>query len=281
MKKNTLHCLSIAAFLTLQLFSAAVNAQTSPAQKEPVIEGSPYKAFPYEVPSKFDSEEEKTKFEKEAKKGPSPKTVSTAPKTRTRGNDPLDGGGRTIYQYTNYDFPQSTWNTCGQAAVATAVWNAGLKNSWSGTPETFAQRIYRNAPPKITVPGLPEVKGLGTDWRQVNVALDGFRKNGVQYNWFKGRSELNKYIDMGLPCIIMLDMGVFGMNMWGSGHWVVAFARDANGYYVSNWDRGWNKERRDNYISWRDLNRAWGGSFNEGNLARVHGTAEMFCVVWK
>ena len=203
--------------------------------------------------------------------------AARAPKTRTRG-DKLTRANRTIYQFTNWDFPV-TGNTCGQAAVATAMWDRGLNEKWNQNAPDFASSIYNYAPPKITVPNIGS-STIGTDWRQVSYALDGYKNNGIQYSWFKGKALLDKYIDMGLPCIIMLDMGVFGKNMWLVGHWVVAFARTSNGYYVTNWDKRYNGNPN-NYISWIDLNRGWGGVWNEGNVAKVHGTAEMFCVVWK
>ncbi len=254
-----------------------ISQQTSFAQTDPKIEGSPYKEINYENPAKPIKEEEREKIEKTVKKGVAPKMSAKAPKTRTRGED-LTKANRTIYQFTNWDFPV-TGNTCGQAAVATAMWNRGLNVAWNQNAADFAKQLYAYAPPKITIPGLPS-NTVGTDWNQINYALNGYKKYGIQYSWFKGRALLNKYVDMGLPCIIMLDMGVFGKNMWGSGHWVVAFARNANGYFVTNWDVKWNGNNN-NYVSWDELNKAWGGVWNEGQMAKVHGTAEMFCVVWK
>lgn len=272
MRKTNLNKFILLIFIlsALQLASSS-----SLAQSEPKIEGSPFKEINYE--SKPVSEEEKTQIEKNAKKGSAPAIAVKGPKRRTRGDDKLDGGGRTIFQFTNWDFPV-TGNTCGQAAVATAMWNKGLKEVWNKNAPDFARSIYNYAPPKITVPNIGS-NDIGTDWRQVSYALDGYKKYGIQYGWFKGKALLDKYIDMELPCIIMLDMGVFGRNLWGVGHWVVAFARDANGYYITNWDKKYNGQTK--YISWSELNRAWGGVLTEGQLAKVHGTAGMFCVVWK
>ncbi len=258
-------------FIIFSLAILQLPTNSSFAQTEPTIEGSPFKEIKYSKKAKPVSEAEKKKIEKNVKKGPAPVTGVRGPQKRTRGDDPLDGGGRTIFQFTNHDFPNIN-NTCGQAAVATAMWNAGLKDAWKKNAPHFASELYKYAPPRITVPGFPS-NDIGTDWNQVNFALDGYKKYGIKYTWFKGRDKLNKYIDMGLPCIIMMDMGVFGKNFWGVGHWVVAFARTATGYYVTN--------NRTTFLSWTDLNRAWGGTTWEGNLAKVHGTAEMFCVVWK
>jgi len=244
-------------------------------QTEPKIEGSPYKEIDYEALAKTVSEKDKEKLAKETKKGKAPTINPKAPKTRTRGAD-LTKVGRTIYQFTNHDFP-ATGNTCGQAAVATAVWNRRV--TLNHTPAGFAKDLYRFAPPKITIPFVGS-NTIGTDWHQVNLALNGYKKHGIQSGWFKGKALLDKYIDMGLPCIIMLDMGVFGKHMWGSGHWVVAFARTSDGYYVTNWDKSWNGNDK-NFVTWSELNRAWGGVWNEGQMAKVHGTAEMFAVVWK
>jgi hypothetical protein len=255
-----------ALFLTTNL----VHAQT-----EPKIEGSPYKEIDYEALAKTVSKKDKERLAKENKKGKAPIINPKAPKTRTRAGD-LIKGGRTIYQFTNHDFP-ATGNTCGQAAVATAVWNRGVTLNHDAAG--FARDLYRFAPPKITIPFVGS-NTIGTDWHQVNHALNGYKKHGIQYGWYKGRALLDKYIDMGLPCIIMLDMGVFGAHLWGSGHWVVAFGRNSLGYYVTNWDSKWNG--RHYFIPWDELNRAWGGGgWNEGQMAKAHGTAEMFCVVWK
>lgn len=261
-------------FILLFMLTMFVSIQTS-AQTEPKIEGSPYKEINYESVGKTKKEEDRKKIEKQAKKGPAPRSSAKAPKTRTRGD--LTKGDRTIYQFTNHDFT-ATHNTCGQAAVATALWNRGLNEVWKGNAADFAKSVYNYAPPKITVPNVGS-SGVGTDWRQVSYALDGYKRYGIQYGWFKGKALLDKYIDMGLPCIIMLDMGIFGANMWGSGHWVVAFGRNSLGYHVTNWDSKWNG--RYYFVPWSELNRAWGGVWNEGQLAKVHGTAEMFCVVWK
>lgn len=256
------------------LAASQLVSNSSFAQTEPKIEGSPQK-IDYEALSKTVPEKDKEKLEKENKKGKAPVSKPNTPKTRTRAGG-IDKAGRKIFQFTNHDFP-ATGNTCGQAAVATAVWDRGV--TLNHTPEGFAKDIYRFAPPKITVPFVGS-NTVGTDHHQINYALSAYKKYGIQYNWFKGRALLNKYIDMGLPCIIMLDMGVFGRHMWGTGHWVVAFARDANGYYVTGWDKAWNGNDN-SYVSWTDINRGWGGVWNEGQMARVHGTPEMFCVVWK
>lgn len=272
MKKNTKLCLTAAAFLAFQLSSGFLLAQTDPSQNVPKLEGTPFKEIKYETEPQFVKADDKEKIEKEVRKGPAPKVTATPPKTRTRGND-ISGGGRSVFQFTNWDFPV-TGTTCGQAAAATAMWNVGLKQTWNNNASDFARQLYNYAPPKITIGGVVNLgSSLGTDWRQMSYAFDGYKKYGIKYGWFKGRDLLNKYIDMGLPCIIMMDMGVFGANLWGRGHWVVAYGRDNNGYYVTN--------NSSNYLSWNDLNRAWGGVWNEGHLAKAHGTGEMFCVVWK
>jgi len=254
--------------LIFTLSALQLVSNSSFAQSEPKIEGSPYKEIKYDNLPKKPSEEEREKIEKNAKKGQAPKMAAKAPKTRTRGKD-LTRANRTIYQFTNWDFPASG-NTCGQAAVATAMWNRGLNETWNQNAADFAKQLYNYAPPKITIPGLGS-NTIGTDWNQINYALNGYKKYGIQYSWFKGRALLDKYIDKGFPCIIMMDMGVFGK--WGVGHWVVAFSRTDKGYYLTN--------NNDTYLKWEDLNRAWGGVWNEGHLAKAHGTAEMFCVVWK
>lgn len=250
-------------------FALQFITKSSFAQTEPTIEGSPFEEIKYKNVKRV-SDAEKKKIEKNAKKGPSPVAGVAGPQRRTRGRE-IEEGGRKIYQFVNQDFPYEG-NTCGQAAVATAMWKVGLNNAWNNDAKHFAKELYQYAPPKITIPGFGS-NDIGTDWHQVNYALDGYKKYGIRYSWFKGRDKLNKYIDEGYPCIIMMDMGVFPPYKWGIGHWVVAFARTSTGYYVTN--------NGSTFLSWTGLNKGWGGTLTEGNLAKVHGTAEMFCVVWK
>ncbi|TCJ12653.1 hypothetical protein EPD60_15420 [Flaviaesturariibacter flavus] len=179
-----------------------------------------------------------------------------------------------ITEFTNDDFPVRN-TTCGQAAAVTAMWHAGLGASY-GDPKALAKSFYGYAPPKITVGGLVEAKGsLGTDWRQINYGLDGYKSQGIRYNWQKGIDALKNELRKNVPCLFMLDTGTlpqYGYK-WFTGHWVVAYGYDSKYVYVTNFP--------DNKMTWDELKKAWGGVWNEGNLAKAHGTAEMFAAVWK
>lgn len=178
-----------------------------------------------------------------------------------------------IREFINSDFP-SSGNTCGQAAVVTAMWQAGLKAT--DDPKKLARSFYNYAPPKITVAGLVEIKGsLGSDWRQLNYGLDGYKGQGIRYNWQKGIDALKNELRKNVVCLIMLDTGTlpqYGYK-WLTGHWVVAYGYDSRYVYVTNFPN--------NRMTWDELKKAWGGSLTEGHMAKAHGTAEMFAAIWK
>lgn len=174
-----------------------------------------------------------------------------------------------IFQFTNYDFP-STGNTCGQAAMATAMWTVGLTHN--NNSKSLAKSIFDYAPPKITLGNMIELRGtLGTDWRQINYGLDGFKGQGIKYTWVNGEAEIKKYLAMNLPVMIMLDTGTLPQYkyQWWTGHWVTAFGYDTNYIYVSNFP--------DNRMTWAQLNDA----FRKGTLAVGHGTSGRAAVIWK
>jgi hypothetical protein len=174
-----------------------------------------------------------------------------------------------IYEFTNADFP-SQGNTCAQAAMATAMWNVGL--TYNNNPAALAKSIYDYAPPKITLGNIIQWKDtLGTDWRQFNYGMDGYKSQGIKYTWVDGEAEIKKYLAMELPVVIMLDTGTLPQYnyKWWTGHWVTAFGYDASYIYVSNFP---------NYrMTWSQLNDA----FRKGTLAVGHGTSGRAAVVWK
>lgn len=181
---------------------------------------------------------------------PAPKDQPPAGGSRSRGGDVVAPGcsgaqsflatgfrGRcSVYQFTNADFPQTN-NSCGQAAIATAMWTIGLDKKYASDAE-FAKSLWAYAPPKITLGNLIQLKdNLGTDWRQINYALDEYGKlYGVKYTWATGETEIKKYLAMNLPVVIMLNVGTLPQfnYKWWAGHWVTAFGYDANYIYVSN-----------------------------------------------
>lgn len=199
-----------------------------------------------------------------------------APTQQQRGEDIKSTGcggtnyhGRcNIYEFTNYDF-KDTQQTCGQAAMATAMWTAGLtfKN-----PPVFAEQVYSYAPPKITLANLFPIKDtLGTDWHQVQYGLDKYSNQGIKYTWVDGEAQIKKYLAMNWPVMLMLDTGTLPQYnyKWWTGHWVTAFGYDANYIYVSNFPQ--------NRMTWKQLDDA----FRQGTLAKGHGTAGKGLVVWK
>ncbi len=199
------------------------------------------------------------------------------PQQRQRGENVKASGcggagyhGRCdLFQFTNYDFP-STGNTCAQAAMATAMWNLGL--TYNGDPKALAKSIYNYAPPKITLANILQLQGsLGTDWRQFNYGMDGYKNQGIKYTWVDGEAEIKKYLNMNLPVVIMLDTGTLPQYnyKWWTGHWVAAFGYDPTYIYVSNFPN--------NKMSWKQLSDA----FRDGTLAKGHGTSGRAAVVWK
>lgn len=198
------------------------------------------------------------------------------PKQRLRGDDinlcniPNYKGRCSFYQFTNSDFPSFN-NSCAQAALASAMWAVGIKSSFA-TEKQLASIVWRTTPPRITLGNMLQLEGsLGTDWRQLNAGLDQFKKYGIQYAWVDGIPEIKKYLAMQLPVIIMLDAGTLPQfnYKWWTGHWVTAFAYDANYIYVSNF--------KDNKMTWKQLEDA----YKNGTLAKGHGTSGRACVVWK
>jgi hypothetical protein len=279
MKNTKTVLLAAGAIIVFQLFSSPLFAQTE--SNGPKVEGSK-NIEPDLNNNASKTEAAQQKLKQQIKFAKSPAKSAVVPKSKTRGRD-VDGncggagyqGKCSIYQFTNIDFPISK-TSCGQAAACTALWAVGMGPRWNNDKVEFMRSYWRHAPPKITIAGVKDLGGnLGTDWRQINYGLDGYKSYGVQYSWQSGRANLEKYLRMGWPCIIMLDCGTLAQYnyAWMTGHWVVAYGYDANGFYVTNFPN--------NYITWTELNKAWGGVLTEGQMAKAHGTGGMFCVVWK
>lgn len=272
--------------LIFLLHSSAINisAQSGGSIVAPRVAGKSFQMPDYPEP-KMSKEE----FEKFVQTNLT-KVLSPAPKTappaanRSRGGSAWSPGcsaaqsllatgyrGRCeIYQFTNNDFP-NTKNSCGQAAIATAMWTMGLKDKYASDAE-FAKSIWSYAPPKITLANMVKLEGtLGSDWRQLNYAMDGYGKlYGVKYTWVTGETEIKKYLAMNLPVVIMLDTGTLKQYdyKWFTGHWVTAFGYDKDYIYVSNFP--------ENRMTWSELDKAF-----RGTLAAYHGTGGRAMVVWK
>ncbi len=250
----------------------ATNVQDKPA--EPKVEGSPYQA-----PDPPEPKVTRKELMKQVALDilhvlltPRDKT----PKQRLRG-DEIDlcniqnyKGRCGFYQFTNSDFP-SVNNSSGEAAMATAMWAVGIKSAFP-TDKQLASSVWRTTPPKITLGNLIQLQSsLGIDWKQLNYGLDQYKKDAIEYAWIDGIPEIKKYLAMQLPVIIMLDGGTLPQfdYKWWTGHWVTAFAYDANYIYVSNF--------KDNRMTWKQLEDA----YKIGTLAVGHGTSGKACVVWK
>ncbi len=203
-----------------------------------------------------------------------PAAVST-PAVRVTAWGNCNGAGYnglcSIAQFDNDDFPIRK-TSCGQGALVTALWQAGLSSVYQ--PKELVKSLWDYAPPKVSVAGL-STDGYGSDWHQINYGLDGYKSQGINYNWQKGIPALQNELRKKVPCIIMLDTGTFKeySYAWLTGHWVVAYGYDANYLYVTNFP--------DNRMTWDQLKKGWGGVWNEGHMAKLHGTAEMFAAVWK
>jgi hypothetical protein len=278
--------LLISAFVLSPIFnSLRIYGQTGGAPVAPKVGGRAYQMPNYPEPTMSKEDFEKFVQANLTKTlSPPPKATPPPAENRSRGGSTYSPGcsgaqsllatgykGRCeIYQFTNDDFPNRN-NSCGQAAIATAMWTIGLKDKYASDHE-FAKSIWAYAPPKITLGNLIQLQGsLGSDWRQLNYALDGYGKlYGVKYSWITGEAEIKKYLAMNLPVVIMLDTGTLKQfnYQWFTGHWVTAFGYDKDYIYVSNFP--------ESRMSWAELGAAF-----RGNLAQLHGTSGRAMVVWK
>lgn len=261
-------------------YSVPVFAQTPDVK----VEGSAFAMPPYDSPATSQEEYEK-KLAMLVKKRPAGPAFTTKVATaRTRGevlspNCFKNGyyGTCAIYQFVNTDFPVSK-TTCGQSALATALWAVGIGSKFNNSHAALVKSIWDYAPPKVTLAGMVEVGagGYGTDWRQINYGVAGYRKmHNFGYQWVKGFDAVKAHLKQGHPVVIMLDTGTLKQYQfaWGTGHWVVAYGYDTNYIYVTNFPN--------NRMTWNELKIAWGGDWFQGNLAKAHGTAEMGLAFWK
>ncbi len=278
--------LTLPALMAALFFSffapTSIVAQKDKKRPEPTVLGKAFEMPDYDKPT-----ESKEVMDKQLainlEKVESPSMAKKMPSGRTRGETVTGNCGSqsyrgrcNIYQFVNQDFA-TTKNSCGQAAISTAMWTVGLESVFGATNQAgLATSVYAYAPPKIIIGGMiPYAGSLGSDWRQLSYGMDGYKNQGIKYSWLKGEAELKRFLDMKWPAVIMLDTGTLAQYGYGwyTGHWVTAYGYDASGVYVTNFPG--------NKMTWAELRKAWGGVWNEGQLAKVHGTAEMFAVVWK
>lgn len=217
----------------------------------------------------------------------SPKESKT-PTTRVRGDQVYNCGSKafkgkcTMYGFGNYDMTNDRnlrEQACGQAALATAIWDRGsydVMAAFKYDTAAFARDVFKTAPPKVTIAGWLTV-GPGTDWRQFNYGLDQYKKYGIKYSWFKGEAELQKQVAMGNVVAVMIDLGTLPSRyaMRSGAHWVIIYGYDDEKYYVTNFTG--------NVLYKSDLRDAWGASpdWRVGVWAKGHGTAGMGVVIYK
>ena len=291
-QKNIQSRLVLTAFLVVLVvpafMSTSIFAQTDANKTGPKITGN--------APSQTGEDEgSKTWREYQSKKNAKPLTPATpavsaaaAPKRRTR-SDNLYAANNSSYRgldamvsFTNQDMTSDAWlrdRACGPAAIASAMWAAGLKRTYNFDQVKFAHEVMRKAPPKITLGGWVPINALvGMDWRQFNYGLDQYKSAGIKYAWVKGLADIKTQLAAGRPVAIMIDLGALPRgkySMQSGAHWVVAFGYDSKTLYVTNFD-GYN-------LALADLSDAWGLSGNPftGVYAKGSGTAGMGVVVYK
>lgn len=163
-------------------------------------------------------------------------------------------GLKKIYQYDNDSPGVDKARSCGQAAAATVLRHWGKISGDDAVTQVWNR--YE-----------PNVFNDGTNWDREQEAIQGF---GLNAYWATGLDEMKEYIKLGYPAILMVDVGAVG-DRWG-GHWVVAYAYDDDGIYITNWDFG---SEYVGYLTHAELNRAWGldPDPNTGWIVKASGAA--------
>jgi predicted double-glycine peptidase len=151
-------------------------------------------------------------------------------------------GRPRLYQYVNSGVHQhQQYNSCGQAAIATALTGLGVKPE--DPTNAVMQAVYDAFPPDILW------GRFGTSFQRVERALAA---HGVQGAWLEGESALAETLKKGHLALAMLDVGATEDEGWGplGGHWVVVYAMDTQHVYLSNWPR-------DGRCTWRSFRKSW------------------------
>ena len=151
-------------------------------------------------------------------------------------------GRPRLYQYTNSGVhAHQHYNSCGQAAIATALTGMGVKPE--DPTNAVMQAVYDAFPPD-------SLWGkFGTSFKQVERALAA---NGVGGSWQGRRGGARRDARPRPPRArdarhrrdLRRRLGPMG------GHWVVLYARDAGHVYLSNWPL-------DGRCTWASFRRAW------------------------
>jgi hypothetical protein len=163
-----------------------------------------------------------------------------------------------IFEYTNGDGTLCRTN-CGQAAAATFLTHHGRLRADAANAHRIMATLERQHPPNV-LGGV-----FGTSRRRVTRICAAF---GVHLREVPGEAALRSSLVRREPVIVML--GVSAGRWWRfdlpGGHWMVAYACDANGVYLTNWGK----------MGWDDFRHCWGrmvprliGMWGRGLAART------------
>jgi hypothetical protein len=144
-----------------------------------------------------------------------------------------------IFEYTNGD-GALTHSNCGQAAAATFLTHHGRLLADAAHASRVMAALERCHPPNV-LGGL-----FGTSRRRVARICAAF---GVPVRELTGEAALRASLARREPVIVML--GVSAGRWWRfdlpGGHWMVAYACDAGGVYLTNWGK----------MTWDEFRRGW------------------------
>jgi hypothetical protein len=150
-------------------------------------------------------------------------------------------GLKSIFEYTNGDGSLCRTN-CGQAAAATFLTHYGRLPADTAEAHRIMATLERCHPPNV-LGGV-----FGTSRRRVARICSAF---GVRVREVPGEAALRASLVRREPVIVML--GVSAGRLWRfdlpGGHWMVAYACDADGVYLTNWGK----------MGWDDFRHGWAG----------------------
>jgi hypothetical protein len=145
-----------------------------------------------------------------------------------------------IFQYTNGDGALCRTN-CGQAAAATFLTHYGRLPAEGARARRVMAALEHCHPPNV-LGGF-----FGTSRRRVVSICAAF---GVPLRELSGEAALRASLVRREPVIVML--GVSAGRWWRfnlpGGHWMVAYACDPGGVYLTNWGK----------MTWDEFRRGWG-----------------------
>jgi len=151
-----------------------------------------------------------------------------------------------LHCYVN-DRPDTDWNTCGQAAIATIsdYWGRNPYGLWQVEYDWHNGRWYWDDGQAIDAIrnhgfGPDVVFGWGTTGGRIadalrsygcsaSVGYSGFASWGWQGLW----SSLQNYVYWNHPVPVMIDLGAIGGSTWGV-HWAICYKVDGGRVYLGN-----------------------------------------------